>query len=110
MTEVEELATFMNRYKDTVAVIEGHSDNTGEANYNKTLSEKRAVEIRKLLIDKFNISKDRLQAVGFGESKPVASNTTKEGRRENRRVVAVVTREQGGFMRWYKQAAVLGRT
>ncbi|MBU0991867.1 MAG: OmpA family protein [Proteobacteria bacterium] len=66
--------------------IEGHADNTGTAQYNQQLSEKRAKAIITYLVDKLDISPDRLSAVGFGEEKPIASNDTKEGRAKNRRV------------------------
>jgi len=90
VNEVEELATFMKRYANTIAVIEGHSDNLGDASYNRFLSQKRAETIRKILISQFNISENRLRAIGYGEDKPVADNQTSEGRQQNRRVVAVI--------------------
>jgi outer membrane protein OmpA-like peptidoglycan-associated protein len=67
------------------AHIFGHTDSTGPAAYNQTLSEKRAQSVVNYLVAK-GISPDRLTAKGFGESQPVAPNTTKEGRQKNRRV------------------------
>lgn len=68
--------------------IEGHTDNRGDEKYNQSLSEKRANSVRDYFIQK-GISADHLIAIGFGESKPVAENTTAEGMRQNRRVVLI---------------------
>lgn len=65
--------------------IQGHTDNTGPSEYNLRLSEKRAREIRDYLIRK-GINEKRLKSVGYGSSKPAASNNTPEGRAQNRRV------------------------
>jgi OOP family OmpA-OmpF porin len=81
----------MQEYPATSAVIEGHTDNVGGEQYNLQLSQRRAESVRKYLIDNFNIAPDRLKAEGFGESRPIASNSTPEGREQNRRVVAVIS-------------------
>ncbi|MCF8236721.1 MAG: OmpA family protein [Saprospiraceae bacterium] len=65
--------------------IAGHTDSTGEDEYNQMLSEKRAMTCYNYLVEK-GISADRLTHTGFGETKPVADNSTAEGRRANRRV------------------------
>ncbi len=65
--------------------IAGHTDSRGSAKSNQILSEKRAKSVKEYLVQK-GISPDRLQTVGYGETKPIASNNTKEGRRKNRRV------------------------
>lgn len=65
--------------------IQGHTDDRGPESYNQMLSEKRALAVRDYLI-KNNIDSDRLKAKGFGESKPLFSNDTEEGRQKNRRV------------------------
>ncbi len=72
-------------------VIEGHSDSTGPTAFNQKLSQERAESVRDHLVEYFNISPARIQAIGYGESRPIASNDTAEGRQENRRVVAVVS-------------------
>jgi len=66
--------------------IQGHTDNSGETSYNQSLSENRAATVKQILIDN-GISASRLTSVGFGESRPVASNDTEDGRIHNRRVV-----------------------
>jgi OOP family OmpA-OmpF porin len=64
--------------------IEGHTDNVGSAPANEQLSGERALTIKKFLVDK-GINKTRLLAVGFGQTKPIADNSTEEGRTKNRR-------------------------
>lgn len=65
--------------------IEGHTDNVGKADFNKTLSDKRANAVKTYLVDK-GVDESRLTAEGFGLEKPVASNKTAAGRAQNRRV------------------------
>ncbi len=65
--------------------IEGHTDNAGPAEQNRTLSQQRADAVRQYMIDK-GIDGSRLTAVGFGPDKPIADNKTAEGRAKNRRV------------------------
>ena len=82
------LRTVVNVLKsnvDTNISIEGHTDNTGPASYNKTLSEKRAKYVMKHLKDS-GIRASRLSTKAYGESMPKGSNSTKEGRAANRRV------------------------
>ena len=68
-------------------VLSGHTDSVGAEAYNQKLSEKRANAVAKAL-EELGVSADKITAVGYGELKPVASNKTKEGRAENRRVEA----------------------
>jgi len=65
--------------------IEGHTDNTGTTAYNQKLSERRAKSVRSHLVEK-GIQAERLQEIGYGLTKPAASNDTVEGRAANRRV------------------------
>ena len=69
--------------------IEGHTDNTGDEAHNQTLSERRAAAVRQHLIDQHGMAGNRLESAGHGESKPVDSNDTAEGRQNNRRVELV---------------------
>ena len=64
--------------------IEGHTDNVGSPEANETLSGQRALAIKAALVAK-GVAKERLLAVGFGQTKPIADNTTEEGRAKNRR-------------------------
>jgi OOP family OmpA-OmpF porin len=88
--EVKRVADFMKQHPDSTAAIEGYTDNVGKAAYNQKLSENRANSVRQYLIDKFGIDGSRLIAAGYGENKPIASNSTEEGRQKNRRVEAVL--------------------
>lgn len=71
--------------------VEGHTDSRGTAEYNKKLSERRANSVAQYLISK-GIDGNRLSAIGYGESSPVAPNDTKENMFKNRRVELVVTK------------------
>ena len=66
--------------------IGGHTDSTGSDKVNQKISEKRALSAQKYLHDKFNIPDDRMIIKGYGRTKPIADNRTKEGRAKNRRV------------------------
>ena len=66
--------------------IGGHSDNAGSEKANQIASEKRAMSAKKYIQDKYNIPGDRMITKGYGSSKPIADNNTKEGRAKNRRV------------------------
>jgi len=88
--EIKKVADFMKKYPNTTAVIEGHTDNVDTAVYNQKLSEARANSVRLYLINNFGIKASRLSAVGYGLTRPIASNNTEEGRQKNRRVQAVI--------------------
>jgi OOP family OmpA-OmpF porin len=88
--EIKKVSDFMKKYPNTTAVIEGHTDNTNTAEYNQKLSEARANSVRQYLINNFGINASRLTAVGYGLTKPIASNSTEEGKQKNRRVQAVI--------------------
>ncbi len=88
--KISEVGEFMRQYPDTQAVLEGHTDSTGSEEYNQRLSRERAEAVRSSLIQGFGIKPSRLVAVGMGESRPIADNSTAEGREQNRRVVAVL--------------------
>lgn len=65
--------------------IEGHTDSVGSEKYNQRLSERRATSVAKVIQGQ-GVSKDRFKKVGWGKSRPVADNSTREGRAQNRRV------------------------
>lgn len=75
----------MNEYSDSEFDVNGHTDSTGTAAYNLMLSDKRANAVKDYLI-KNGVKASRLTAKGFGETKPVDSNSTRSGRAKNRRV------------------------
>lgn len=70
--------------------VEGHTDATGEASYNKQLGEKRAAAVRDYLYRTHGIPLHRVAVYSFGEEQPVADNGTRDGRSKNRRVVVKV--------------------
>lgn len=82
---VSEAVDYLRSNPGSQVIIEGHTDRTGSKSYNQKLSEKRAIAIAKA-INTNGISKDRITAFGFGETKPIADNNTRDGRRANRRV------------------------
>lgn len=86
---LKEIGTMLKEHGDLKLVIEGHTDNVGTSAANQTLSEKRAAAVRQFLIDSYGVDAARLQAKGYGETKPAGSNDTPEGRQNNRRVELV---------------------
>jgi len=91
--DLEKLAvvgTYMTKYPATTAVIEGHSDNVGSTQHNLDLSQARAQSVVTYLTGTFHIDPSRLSAVGYGDSRPIADNSTEAGKRQNRRTDAVI--------------------
>jgi len=84
-SRLDQLAATLNRYPDTDVIIKGYTDGAGSETSNQTLSEQRADAVRRYLIGK-GVSPARMTSVGFGESMPLATNSTPEGRQQNRRV------------------------
>jgi OOP family OmpA-OmpF porin len=68
--------------------VSGHTDNRGDPDRNQTLSEQRAQAVREYLVN-HGIDGNRIEAVGYGDQRPVALNDTEEGRRQNRRIEAI---------------------
>lgn len=89
-SDLSELADFLKRFDDVQVDVEGHTDSVGPEDYNQQLSQRRAQAVVDLLVNQHGIAPARLEAKGFGESQPVASNDTAEGRAENRRVMATL--------------------
>jgi outer membrane protein OmpA-like peptidoglycan-associated protein len=86
--QLQHIVTLLLQNPDLKVEIQGHTDNEGEAEYNLTLSEQRANTVYQYL-QLFGITPKRLLAKGYGESQPVSSNDTEEGRAKNRRVELV---------------------
>lgn len=83
------IAEVLDKRKDLNLYVVGHTDDTGNIQFNKKLSEDRSNSIVKYLINNFNISRDRLYPVGVGPFAPLASNDSKMGKAKNRRVELV---------------------
>jgi outer membrane protein OmpA-like peptidoglycan-associated protein len=90
MQDLNNLATFLRQHPDRQVMIEGHTDDTGTAEYNRQLSEERANAVRDYLV-RNGVAASQVQTHGYGESYPVATNATESGRQRNRRVDIVVS-------------------
>ena len=82
---LDSVAIVLKEYDKTIIAVSGHTDSTGAADYNMALSEKRARSVASYLKTR-EIVDARFEIIGFGEQYPIASNNTKEGRAQNRRV------------------------
>ncbi len=84
-SELDKVFNSLEAFPKVKITIEGHTDSRGSATANKILSNERAKSVRSYLISK-GISPKRIQAVGYGESRPIASNKTDIGKKKNRRI------------------------
>ena len=91
MEKLAVVGTFLTKYPGTTAVIEGHTDNIGTEEHNLQLSKDRAESVVAYLVDTVHVDRSRLSAVGYGWSRPIADNDTEEGKRQNRRINAIVS-------------------
>ncbi len=82
---LQSITAILKEYPNAKFSIEGHTDNTGKAAANQKLSEERAAAVKNYLVEN-GIATDRLTSSGFGQTKPMDSNKTKEGKANNRRV------------------------
>ena len=89
MALIEEAATMLNTHGNLGVVVEGHSDSKGTLQYNQKLSLRRAMAVRDQLV-KLGVDQGRIVVIGKGASEPIATNETREGRAQNRRVVLVI--------------------
>ncbi|WP_299545806.1 OmpA family protein [uncultured Helicobacter sp.] len=87
--EIKDFAQSMKENPNQTAIISGHTDSTGNDAYNQKLSERRANAVKDAIL-KEGVQAERLEAKGYGESKPIGDNATKEGRKQNRRVEAEI--------------------
>jgi len=86
---LEEVAAMLKEHGDLRIVVEGHSDSKGDEAYNQKLSLRRAWAVHDYLVH-LGVASDRILVVGKGATVPIATNATKEGRAQNRRVELVV--------------------
>jgi outer membrane protein OmpA-like peptidoglycan-associated protein len=84
-SELNRVAGVLNQYPQTLVRVEGHTDSVGSEQYNQDLSNRRAMAVKTLLIQR-GVADSRIEAVGYGEAMPVATNDTEAGRQKNRRV------------------------
>jgi outer membrane protein OmpA-like peptidoglycan-associated protein len=88
-TNLAKISGILTVFKEPDIIVEGHTDNQGTAEYNQKLSEARAENVMNFMIEQ-GIDESRLSSVGYGLTKPVADNSTKEGRAKNRRVDLII--------------------
>lgn len=91
--ELQKAIDFVKKYPGHAISVEGHTDSVGKDKANQALSEQRANAVKKYLVDKGATSGDKIKAVGYGETRPIADNSTADGRFKNRRVEIVVLSE-----------------
>ena len=89
MADLGALAGNLQAYPNTTVQVIGHTDNTGAASYNQSLSVARANNVTNILLQN-GVAPSRVIAMGRGEDQPIASNLTADGRRQNRRVEIVI--------------------
>ncbi|MDM8514708.1 OmpA family protein [Desulfobacterales bacterium HSG16] len=88
-SQLKAVADFMERHPNSVASIEGHTDSRGSESYNMSLSRRRAVVIKRYLMNNHHVASKRFKLYWYGESRPVADNDTNEGRERNRRSIII---------------------
>lgn len=93
---LNDVASVLQTYADTRVNIAGHTDSTGDAAYNRRLSERRAASVGDYLAEN-GIARNRLSMRGYGENQPVASNSTEQGRAQNRRVEITLSAIENRF-------------
>ncbi len=88
---LKEAGMLMQRFASIMVRVEGHTDSVGAEEYNQGLSERRANSVKDYLVNNLGIVSNRIDVEGLGEAKPVADNSTDEGRAENRRIEFLIT-------------------
>jgi outer membrane protein OmpA-like peptidoglycan-associated protein len=83
--EINRVANVLQQYPQTSLTIAGHTDSTGSEEYNLQLSQRRADAVKNALMAQ-GVSAARMNTIGYGESNPIADNSTEHGRQLNRRV------------------------
>ena len=89
LTQFNKYVKYLNRYPESTIILKGHTDSSGGTKSNLLLSKQRASSAKKVLV-KMGINKSRIKTVGYGESKPIVANDTKENKQLNRRVTAQI--------------------
>ncbi|WP_426112111.1 OmpA family protein [Pseudomonas sp. DSP3-2-2] len=92
LTNVSQLAKFLQDNPDRKVIVEGYTDSSGSAAYNQSLSERRAGSVRNALVQ-MGVDPARIVAQGYGKEYPVADNTSNSGRAQNRRVEVTISND-----------------
>lgn len=90
------VAIVLKEFNKTTVSVYGHADSTGPEDYNMQLSQRRAQSVSSYLAGQ-GVAPGRLQAIGFGETRPIADNSTEAGRSANRRVEIVIDPVESEF-------------
>ena len=90
--ELNQVYSFLKKYQSLKIEVAGHTDSTGTKQYNKQLSLERAKSVKEYLVEK-GVQQERIKVAGYGENNPIAPNTTKKGREQNRRVEFEILRK-----------------
>lgn len=101
--DLRRVAEVLVKYPDTQLVVGGHTDNTGSDTYNQKLSDQRAYSVKDFLVEN-GVARERVEARGYGEARPVASNDNAQGREQNRRVEIQIAANQALRARAEQQA------
>ncbi|MFQ5676558.1 MAG: OmpA family protein, partial [bacterium] len=81
----------IRKFPNSPITIEGHTDSIGDDRFNENLSYERAMAVKKYLLANMGLDDSRITALGYGETRPIASNETGEGRAQNRRIDIVIS-------------------
>lgn len=92
--ELSKVADAVQSFPERVLILEGHTDDKGPKRYNLTLSQKRADAVKNILINQYDLDALQIDSMGYGESRPMDTSGTEKGRQNNRRVEAIVIREE----------------
>jgi len=84
----------IREFPESAITVEGHTDSQGNEAMNQELSRRRAIAVREYLLSNIAMSADRITAVGYGESRPVAPNDAEAGRARNRRIEIMLSLEE----------------
>jgi OmpA-OmpF porin, OOP family len=88
--ELHQIAQILKQHPNAKLIIEGHTDSVGGDEYNQKLSEARAEAVKDILVSDEKLANLKIETKGYGKSRPLASNTSEEGREKNRRVEIIV--------------------
>lgn len=97
LSSLSRLARFMRENPGRKISVEGHTDSTGGASLNQSLSERRAESVKSALVTNYGVDPGRIMTSGVGDAMPVASNKTAAGRQQNRRVEIVISDDSGSI-------------
>lgn len=90
---MNKIVSAIEKFPDAKIIVSGHTDSKGSSKRNLNLSQKRAENVAKFMVELARLPKERVSSEGFGESKPVASNDTRQGREQNRRIEILISNE-----------------